>query len=73
MGIIKEGITDVKKFISNVRGLQENVQKLRESMQAVEHFQNDVQKAVKMWQFKDHARIEKIQAMVDKLSKKDKE
>ena len=42
-------------------------------MPAVESFQNDVQKAVKLWQFKDQTRIEKIQGMVKKLSNKDKE
>ena len=73
MAVIKETITDVKKLVNNVRGLQENIQKLRESMPAVESFQNDVQKAVKLWQFKDQTRIEKIQGMVKKLSNKDKE
>lgn len=73
MTMIKETITDVKKLVNNVRGLQENIQKLRESMLAVEAFQHDVQKAVKLWQFKDQPRIEKIQRMVNKLSNKDKE
>ena len=70
MKTIKTALADVKQLCNSITELNANVDQLKKSWPAVTEFLHEAQGALDRWQCKDQARIDKIQAIVDRLSKR---
>ncbi len=70
MKTIKTALADVNQLCNSITELNANVDQLKKSWPAVTEFFHEAQGALDRWQFKDQARIDKIQAIVDRLSKR---
>lgn len=66
---VKDFISECRQLGTEIRDLQVNLLHLQDSLNGVKQFVDDINSDVNKWQFKNNARLKRIQSLIDKLNR----